>query len=173
MKTWKDLNSVNTPDRVAALQKDERGYPIPHTVQWANGKPDFRVIDQVKWIDAVSSCKCGICGEKIEGQMAFTGGPLSIQNRLFTDLPMHKECAEYALQVCPFLAMPKFGYLDKAGYKMPVKVMSAVSNDRPDKFGLGMTDGFRVARIGHAGEDIAIWANEFTSVEWWINGERQ
>lgn len=27
--------------------------------------------------------------------------------------------------------------------------------------------------FGHAGEDIVIWANEFTSVEWWINGERQ
>lgn len=173
MRTWKDLSLVEQPARIAAMQKDERGYPIPHTVQWANGKPDFRVIDPEKWVDAVTTCRCGICGEKIEGPMAFTGGPISIKNRLFTDLPMHKECAEYALQVCPFLAMPKFGYLDNAGYKMPVKVMQAVSNDRPDRFGLAMTDGFQVARIGHAGGDIVIWANEFTSVEWWVNGERQ
>lgn len=178
MKTWKDLKSVETPARVAELQKDERGYPIPHTVQWVNGKPDFRVIDQAKWVDAVVNHKCGICGQTLEGQMAFVGGPISIKNRLFADLPMHKECAEYAVQVCPFIAMPKFKYaaferIEKNGFKPgELQVISSGSSNKPEKFGLGLTDGFQVARV-MPNNDVVLMANDFSSIDWWVEGVKQ
>lgn len=178
MKTWTDLSKIEQPARIAAMQKDERGYPIPHSVAWVDGKPDFRVIDPNKWIEAVNNYQCGICGQKLEGEMAFVGGPVSIHNRLFTDLPMHKDCAEYALKTCPYLAAPKFGHaslesLAKHGGWKPgeMTVAAAASDVRPSRFGLGVTSGFQLARLGHTG-DIVIMANEFTAVSWWRNGEQ-
>lgn len=171
MKTWTDLSNIQLPIRLAAAPKDERGYPIPHTVHWIDGKPDFRVIDPEKWITAVKECRCGICGDVINGKMAFVGGPMSIENRLFTDLPMHQECAEYALQVCPFLAMPKFGYLERTddGH---VQVLESASSKRPDMFGLALTNSYQLAEIQHTG-DIVLWAGPFSSIDWWVNGERK
>ena len=172
MKTWIDLSTVEMPENIAGMQKDERGYPIPHTVHWIDGKPDFRVIDPDKWIEAARECLCGICGKKIESKIAFVGGPRSIENRLFVDLGMHKECAEYALQVCPFMAAPKFGYLECKGLKKgELAVISAASNTRPTKFGLGLTSGYGVGRL--VSGDIVIQATPFESVEWWVNGEKQ
>lgn len=169
MKTWIDLSKIEQPAQIAAMQKDERGYPIPHTVMWVDGKPDFRVIDPNKWYEAARSCQCGICGQMILDDFAFVGGPLSMKNRLFTDLPMHKECAEYALKVCPFIAAPKFGYLKQHGH--PVREIEGVSDNRPDRFGLGMTSKYKLVQLPQG--DIAIWADEFISVEWWQNGEKQ
>lgn len=65
MKTWIDLSKVNAPARIQALAKDARGYPIPYGVTWENGVPDFRVIDDRKWIEAVKNRLCGLCGSAL------------------------------------------------------------------------------------------------------------
>lgn len=173
MRTWADLNAVETPAGIQAMPKDARGYPVPHTVKWINGEPDFRVIDIDKWRHAVVHRECGVCGQQLGEQIAFVGGPLSMRNRLFTDLPMHQACAEYALKVCPFIAMPTFGFLkEHAGVKQgELQVISAASSERPTQFGLGLTDGYQVARVQGMEDDIFVYANEFSSVQWWRHGE--
>lgn len=167
MKTWKDLSQIAVPARVKSLPVDERGYPVPHTVQWVAGKPDFRVIDPQKWTKAVQLRRCGMCGEPLGARMAFVGGPLSMRNRLFYDLPMHRECATYALQVCPFLAAPKFGY-SQAGAGMSVH--SGVSGERPARFGLGITKSFAVRRMPSG--ELVLQAGEFEVVTWWKDGQQ-
>lgn len=165
MKTWKDLSLIAVPARVKSLPVDERGYPVPHTVQWVEGKPDFRVIDPQKWAKAVQLRRCGMCGEPLGAHMAFVGGPLSMRNRMFYDLPMHRDCATYALQVCPFLAAPKFGY-SSAG--QGVTVHSGVLAERPPRFGLGITRSFEVMRIPRG--EVVLHAGVFESVVWWQHG---
>lgn len=155
------------PARVAALQRDARGLPIPYTVLIdSTGKPDFRVIDPLKWQRAVRCRVCGICGEPLGSRVAFVGGPSSITNRLFTDLPMHRECATYALQVCPFLAAPTFAY----AAKLPVgtRANEHVTTSRPDCFGLGITRSYWPAQLG---ADVVLQAAPFESIEWWAYGE--
>jgi len=173
VRTWTDLSKIHTPDRIKAMRKDERGYPIPHTVQWIDGKPDFRVIDPQKWMHAVNNCMCGVCGQKIEGVMAFVGGESSIANRFFTDLSMHTECAEYALKVCPFIAAPKFSYLlNSEGIQQgEMTVISSVSDKRPSRFGLGLTTGYKLARLMPQ-DDLVIWADPFITIEWWQKGAK-
>ena len=95
------------------------------------------------------------------------GGPLSIENRFFTDLPMHRDCASYALKVCPFLAAPSFAY----SQKLPDGTVASenVSVNRPDRFGLGITRNFQPVRLGD-GETV-LRADPFEYIEWWCLGE--
>lgn len=169
MKAWTDLLAIDMPPRVAALPRDARGYPIPYTVQRdETGKPDFRVVDPDKWMRAVRMRCCGICGETLGARIAFVGGPLAMANRLFTDLPMHRDCAIYALRVCPFIAAPKFAY----SRALPEGTVASdnVSTERPEQFGLGITKSFKVVAVNR---EPVLRAGEFESIEWWRHGERE
>lgn len=160
------MSLIETPVRIAQMKKDARGYPIPFTVLWKDGVPDFRVIDPQKWADALSAKRCGICGGFLGAHIAFVGGPLSIENRLFTDLPMHRDCAIYALKTCPFLAAPKFSYAKNHDEQFAVN--AHVSINRPERFGLGMTKKFTVVSLQQG--DMALHAAPFTSIEWFDVG---
>lgn len=81
------------------------GMPVPFTVFWHDGKPDFRVTDINKRLECYGDSLCAICGRTMLGaQFWFIGGPASMDSGMFTDGPMHKNCAEYSIKVCPFLA---------------------------------------------------------------------
>lgn len=94
---------VPMPKGIAALDRDHRGYPIFYAIQQPTGGYDFKAI---VW-DQVQRCAerrlCGLCGRPLGYWIVFIGGPKSCQNRWFSDPPMHRECAEYAWQVCPYL----------------------------------------------------------------------
>lgn len=169
MRTWTDLAAIETPVRIARLARDARGYPIPHTVQMRpDGTPDFRVVDPAKWMRAARWRCCGICGEVLGARMAFVGGPLSIENRLFTDLPMHRDCATYALRVCPFLAAPSFAYSRRP--PQDTVAIAHVSERRPERFGMGICRDFRLVQLPST--DVALQAATFEDVEWWEHGQQ-
>ena len=168
MKPWRDLAAIPMPTRILTLRKDARGYPIPFAVgNGTDGQPDFRVIEPAKWMRAAQHRLCGICGESMGAHLAFVGGTLSISNRLFTDLPMHRDCAVYALRACPFLAAPKFAYSRTAPEW--AHVSQNVDAKRPNRFGLGVTKDYKLARLPDG--EVVIQAAEFSAVEWWHEGE--
>lgn len=81
--TWIGVAYVDTPDRIARLDRDARGYPNPNTVRYrSDGTPDFRAIDPEKWMRAVHLRCCGICGDLLGVRVAFVGGPMFVGNRL-------------------------------------------------------------------------------------------
>lgn len=171
MKLWKD---VPIPDRLARRPRDRRGYPIPAAVQVASdGTPDFRVTDIERWCRLLSTKCCALCGEPLGRHLAFVGGPLSHTNRVFTDLPMHKDCATYALQVCPYIAAPNFRYAESVKVEEGVRlaVSQHVEDTRPVKFFLSTTKGCRPARLPD--DTLVVVADPWESTEWWVHGERQ
>jgi hypothetical protein len=140
LKAWRDLREVPMPGRVAALPRDPRGYPIPASAYAENGAANFTVIDQLVSSRLFHYNKCGICGTLLGRFRALVGGAKSMQFGLFTDIPMHVECAEYALAVCPFLAAPSFAYRrSQPKLDIEVQVYETVSTERPKIFGLGVT----------------------------------
>lgn len=168
MKAWRDLSQVPMPDSIAALPRDERGYPIPfNVVVDANGKPDFRIIDENKAATAMLTGRCALCGGDLIGNAAFVGGPRSINAHLFADGPMHPECAEYAVQVCPMIAAPKFSYTEKTapdGYE--IANIREVSTQRPEVFGIGITGSYGFNRTPD--DNVVIRAGAWIEAPRWF-----
>ena len=93
------------PVRIARLPR-HRGYPVPWFVAVIDGVPDFRIVGTNKIALAHTRQLCWICGERIGSFLAFTVGPMCAVNRISSEPPSHRECAEFAAVACPFLARP-------------------------------------------------------------------
>jgi hypothetical protein len=94
------------PPRIAALPVDRRGYPVPWFVAWIDGEPEFRVADGDKKIIAINERRCWVCGQRLGSFLAFTVGPMCAVNRISSEPPAHRECAEFSAVACPFLSRP-------------------------------------------------------------------
>lgn len=111
---WKD---VPIPERMKKLPRDPRGLPVPFVILWQGGRHHFTVNDQKKVAHCLNTDRCAICGQPLFRGRWFVGGPLSAfhPDGWYIDTGLHKECMEYALQVCPYLAAPNYsGRLDDA-----------------------------------------------------------
>jgi hypothetical protein len=108
------------PDRIAALPKDPRGYPIPWGIlKGPDGTAFFTINDDRLHWRAVKEGLCPICGERLGRWKWFVGGPKSAfdGDGWYIDPPMHHDCAQYALATCPYLAAPR--WLAKQGVYIP------------------------------------------------------
>lgn len=102
---------IEEPVRISRLPKDKRGYPIPWNVlRDVNGEPCFIVNNDRQHYRALLKQLCPICGERLGKYKWWVGGPRSafLEGGGYIDLPAHQECARYALQRCPYLAMPHY-----------------------------------------------------------------
>lgn len=109
------FQSIPIPARMRLLKKDRRGFPIPWNVLIDDeGRPHFTVTDARKALNLFAQRKCQICGTMLQHAsdrfLWFVGGPKAAfhEHGAYFDGPMHKACAEYALQVCPWLAAPRY-----------------------------------------------------------------
>lgn len=140
-----DIAHIPVPERMLSLPLDERGYPVPWFVSWVDGKPEFRALERYKLVLAVREKRCWLCGEKMGRFLAFVIGPMCAINRISSEPPSHRECAEYAVRACPFLARPH---------------MRRRENDLPEDF--KQAAGFGVKR--NPGVSL-IWVTESYRVE--------
>jgi hypothetical protein len=159
------LNTVPIPARMAHLPLDRRGYPIPWIVMRdATGRPHFTINDHNRVHQCGKFGLCGICGKPLGKYLRshgdakppakgafFVGGPASFYHDrgAFLDPPLHRECAVYAMRVCPYIANPSYGKrIDDATLKpehMPagMAVIQTAGNPpsldtRPQVFILGL-----------------------------------
>jgi hypothetical protein len=103
------------PDRIAALPRDHRGYPVPWFVEWiidghaapiGEGAPDFRVMSSERLADALRYRRCWICGGRLGAHQTFVIGPMCAVNRTSAEPPSHQECGSWSARACPFLTRP-------------------------------------------------------------------
>jgi len=143
--------AVPIPDRMKHLPVDKRGYPIPVVVAVNNdGEPLFTINDTDKVFENVKIGGCSICGDPInQGEMCFVGGPGSAfhPQGCYSDGPNHRECARYAMMVCPYLAAPKYVRRIDAGKmaansKFSALLDTTVMPERPDIFVLLVSDSY-------------------------------
>jgi hypothetical protein len=73
-------------------------------------EPEFRAMDPRKFKRCYQERLCWVCGEPLGKYLAFVIGPMCAVNRITSELPNHRECAEWAVKACPFLSMPKARY---------------------------------------------------------------
>jgi hypothetical protein len=105
MKNWKQ---VQIPELMKNLELDKRGYPVPYIIlRDAGGAPHFKINNDIKVEECIKDNKCSVCGNEMKDDTWMIGGPMSAfhPNGAYIDIPTHKVCGEYALQVCPYLAV--------------------------------------------------------------------
>jgi hypothetical protein len=95
------------PDSMKDLAVDERGYPVPFFVDYLDGKPEFRAMDQAKFRRCLKERLCWVCGQKLGVHLAFTVGPMCGLNRTSSEPPSHYSCAAWSARNCPFLSNPR------------------------------------------------------------------
>lgn len=175
-----DWRHVPLPDRMQALPKDARGLPIPFIVtRDSTGRPLFTINDHRKTAQCLREDKCPICGHGLSRGRWFAGGPLSAfhPQGCYIDTPLHKECMIYALQVCPYLAAPKYaGRLDdkQVDYsKMPDTVVMldpTMLPERPPLFVCVMAVHQKV--INKGGLSYVKPARPYKNIEYWRFGSQ-
>lgn len=86
-----------------------RGYPVPYFVpKDENGIYQLKYASQQKMDSCVKYHKCCICFKPLtQGEYYFISGPMGLKTQTDSHPPMHKECAEYSLQICPHLYFEK------------------------------------------------------------------
>lgn len=92
--------------RISSLPIDDRtGLPVPWiTARLANGRPSFSEIDSQRLPELIRRRICGVCGQQLGANIAFIGGPSAARQGAFVDPPMHRECAQASLRLCPHIA---------------------------------------------------------------------
>jgi hypothetical protein len=158
---------VKIPDRLCMRPRDSRGYVIPFvTFIKHDGTPDFAVLDPLNRRKAIAGRRCAICGEALTGNVFFIGGPLCERNGVFADPAMHEACARYSLAVCPHIVNPKAKYAVRKD-ETYVK-LEAVSDKRPDRFGLFEALGYQNVILD--GDLMVRALLPWVSIHWYRDG---
>jgi hypothetical protein len=143
--------NVPVPELMKHLPKDRRGFPIPANVQIdPDGTPHFAINPENTRQRLFREDRCSICGCKLLRGRWMVGGPASAfhSNGVYQDPPVHRECGRYALQACPYLAMPS--YLKQVSTKtieqrdvhsVTIVVDPTMIRNRPDPFVMVMYVG--------------------------------
>jgi hypothetical protein len=137
---------LEIPPQILTLPRDKRGYPIPYIAILnadGQGTPDFRTIDEEHWNECAIERLCEVCGRKLGYWIVFIGGKIAVDNRRFLDPPMHRECAEYARAVCPYLVTPGYIYSRKTAPEGYVN-LPFVKAERPDQMFMYVTRSYDI-----------------------------
>jgi hypothetical protein len=138
---WKN---IPIPNRMADLERDSRGYPIPYIIyRDQSGRAHFQINDDARRTKCINLGLCAICGGLLNDDVWLVGGALSAFHKhgAYIDTPTHHECNTYAMQVCPYLAAPSYAKRldDKTLSKVDkeegrVFIDNTMLPDRPDFF---------------------------------------
>jgi hypothetical protein len=168
------------PKLLRTLERDVRGYPIPFIVMRdEHNKPIFTMNDPRLVRECVRKGLCSICGKKLGQDRWFVSGSRAFlhPDGLFIDPPIHLECAEFALRVCPFLAATGWSkaigmkLINAAKLKPGVKPLEVehVGPVHPEWFGLGQPNRYDVnaRKDGQYRFSVTDWRH----IEFWKNGQ--
>lgn len=144
--------------------------PIPYFV-WISpeGKPDFRMVDPGKAFRVANDERCWICGRNEEPPKFFIVGPISAANHYTPEGPMHRACAEFSLQACPFLNGSKPFYRP-GGFPVGSRnTTAAMPTGRQPVFALVRCAQFKVERP--APREWAYRLGAYYDLRWFRDGQ--
>lgn len=172
----------DVPPRMRGLPLDHRGFPVPWFVAWVDAKgnlwdqgrpgsvPDFRVVDQRKLVRAVKERRCWLCGQPLGRFLAFVIGPMCAVNRVNSEPPSHRECAEFALWACPFLSRPRMrrNEIDLPPGMIPAPGIHLDHN--PGVMALWVATGYEAVQPSHGRPGTLFELGEPVSLHWYAEG---
>lgn len=161
------VKDIPLPARLARRPVSERGFPVPWFVSFIGGKWDFVNLDPRKIVEAYRRKICWLCGEPLGQYFAFVIGPMCSINRVSSEPPSHRECAEYAVRACPFLARPNAKRNEAASMGKLETVPGIAIEHNPGANLIWITKSFKPI---NAGDGALFEIGEPLEVSWWAEG---
>jgi len=87
------------------------GVPVPFVCEADDGTVDLGEVVKKRVVQCALSRICGLCGRSLSYGVTFLGSPEEAEANLFHFPPLHRECAEAALDLYPRLGVPVLGQL--------------------------------------------------------------
>ncbi len=182
MRNWK---KVEIPGLMRGLELDKRGYPIPFNVMRdKNGVPQFAINDDAVVEKCIAEKLCHVCGNHLMTDTWLIGGPQSAFHLLgaYIDPPVHKACGEYALQVCPYLAVSNYSgkftvdQINAEDFETEengkrIFINPTQDSNRVPFFVFSRVSKIEIRRQG-IGKRLIIPIKPYMEVEFWNDGER-
>lgn len=176
------FSKVDVPERVKQkCEQDKRGLYVPFVVLKEGDNFHFKINDTQKTVQCVKQRCCSVCGDALEDDAWFIAGPGSAfhTHGSIADLPVHKECGVYSLQVCPYLAYGRYTSktdLDKL-YKQlnddSIKLVNhSVDQDRVPIFCFIKSPKYDVHQQPGSFNIVFKPRRPYEEVEFWYDGER-
>lgn len=161
------IKDIPLPPRMARRPISERGFPVPWFVSFINGKWDFVNLDPRKIVEAYKKRICWLCGEPMGQYKSFVIGPMCSINRVSSEPPEHRDCAEYAVKACPFLARPNAKRNTAAHVGKSEDIAGIAIEHNPMANLIWTTKDFKPMRVDHG---YLFQLGEPTAVSWWQEG---
>ncbi|MGX4733205.1 hypothetical protein [Kitasatospora griseola] len=141
MTTRPDLSQL--PHGLGTRPVDlRRGLPIPVVNVHPGGEVDFASINGRAALELSITGRCGLCGRRMTGPVAFLGGPNCAENGIYSDPPMHEECAEAALTLCPHIAVPHARRASERRLAHDATYAVGFSEEKPSEWVILVSDGY-------------------------------
>ncbi|GLH30150.1 hypothetical protein WSS15_28000 [Acetobacter pasteurianus] len=161
------FGNVPIPSRMLNLRRLNSGLPIPKFATWEGDKPNLTVMNRDFFGTALRNKLCWICGQKMGRFASFVGGPKSTASKCFVEPPMHRDCAEFAMQVCPYLVT---GNNERKNKLTPLEEKqhrsAGTDPDNPIIFGMSISNDWHFI----SGENCFFLKN-VAEVIWWKHGK--
>lgn len=155
------------PARIKLLPV-HRGFPVPFFVAKVDGQWDFQIADPEKRRLCINHDLCWICGQPMGVFKTFVMGPVAAMNRITAEPASHVECAEFAVQACPFMVNPSFqrGSTDREEELMPAGGVMLLTN--PGVSALWTSK--KPPKPRSAAPSVVLEVGEPTVVRWYVMG---
>lgn len=161
------------------------GYIVPYFVAWfkdghlcnertKGAKPHFPATDQRRLVSCRQQNRCWICGSPLGTHKAFVFGPASALARASYEPPSHRDCARYAMQVCPYLTNPNAKHAVDKGYELPedTTLLPDVSPHHPGVTLIYVTRQYGVEQRDPSRGVVVFLPDAPTQCEFWTEGRR-
>lgn len=158
------------PPAMLGMPVDDRGYPVPFFVATVNGKPDHRIVEPTRLIQAVAKRLCWICGRPLNWPLVSVIGPMCGINRISAEPPSHHKCAAFSVQACPFLSRP---HARRREAGMPDSKEAPAGHmllHNPKVSLLWFTDQVQAFKSGSDPHSLLFELGDPHRVEWWTEG---
>jgi hypothetical protein len=127
-------------------------------------------MDSQRFALALRHPHCWVCGELMGVHRVFTIGPMCAINRVISEPPSHRECAEFSVKACPFLSRPR---MRRNEHDMPADGQPAPGfhlDRNPGAVCLWETRTYKPFRTTAGEQGILFRLGDPVRVDWYANG---
>jgi hypothetical protein len=164
------IAGITMPPRMSRRPVSDKGFPVPWFASLRDGKWDFVNLDPRNIVEAYRRQICFLCGEKLGAFKCFVIGPMCSINRVSVEPPAHRDCAEYAVRACPFLARPNAKRNDRAHLGKPEDTPGTMVEHNPGAVLIWITKRYAPITDGRGG--VLFEIGDPVEVYWYTEGRQ-